>query len=90
MNREPVVITNAITEVIRTLILLGIAFGLTVTQDQLVSIMLAVGAIMVVVNTLVTRSQTSPSQDVQTALDMPKGSTISDLKDKISENAAKE
>lgn len=52
-NSEPVLWVEAV----RALIVVGIAFGLTVTEEQLGLIMIALGSIAAVF----TRSQVSPS-----------------------------
>lgn len=52
-GREPALIAGAI----RAIILLGVSFGLNVTEEQLVTIMLAVEAIL----TLITRQVSTPT-----------------------------
>lgn len=73
--REPALWIGAIS----ALIALAVGFGLPITPQQVGLIMAAVSAVLA----FVTRSQVSPAADVQTALDMPSGSTQADLKKEI-------
>lgn len=56
------------------------AFGLRVDAIQLVAIMVAVDAVLALGLVIFVRTRIAPLQDVQTALEMPAGSDINDLK----------
>ncbi len=58
--KEPVAIINAISEIIRTAIVLAIAFGLSVSQEQFAAIMVFVGSVLLLVQTLATRNRVTP------------------------------
>lgn len=60
MDREPIAIINAVTAFIETVILLFVAFGLELTQDQIGAIMAAVIAAGTVVSTVMGRSRVTP------------------------------
>ncbi len=64
--KEPVAIINAISEIIRTGIILAITFGLTLSQEQFAAIMVFVGTICLLIQTLTTRAKVSPVQGTTT------------------------
>lgn len=64
MKNEPVAIINAISEFVRTAILLGIAFGLSVTQEQFAAIMIFVGSLLALISTIVVRRKVSPQESI--------------------------
>jgi hypothetical protein len=59
--KEPVAIINTLSEVIRTGIILAIAFGVSLSQEQFAAIMVFVGAIFLAVQTITTRSRVTPT-----------------------------
>lgn len=80
MNREPLAITTAISFAIKSILACLMAFGLRVDAIQLVAIMVAVDAVLALGLVIFVRTRIAPLQDVQTALEMPAGSDINDLK----------
>ena len=62
LSTEPVAIINAISEVIRTGIILAIAFGISLSQEQFAAIMVFVGAVMLTIQTVTARSKVTPTQ----------------------------
>lgn len=78
-RREPVAIVAAI----RLSLLAAIAFGLSLTDLQLVASMAALEAVL----GLFTRTQVAPVPVVEAALKLPTGSTVADAVVKAKEDA---
>lgn len=64
MKTEPVALIGAISEFVRTAILLGIAFGLSVSQEQFAAIMIFVGALLAMLQTIFVRRKVSPNENI--------------------------
>lgn len=78
-RREPAVIIGAIM----SLIALLVGFGLKISGEQINLINTFLSALAPIIAGVVIRSQVSPRQDILTALEQPKGTSLEDLKEAI-------
>lgn len=85
LNREPTIIINGLSELIRQILPLLLILGVIhLTDEKMGALISIISLTLAFVSTTLLRSQVSPSQDVTTALNMPKGSTEADLQKEIS------
>lgn len=89
INREPTVIIGGLADIARMLVPLFLSFGLIKWGDeQTGNVMLLITVLVGVAEKIFIRSQVSPKQDIITALNMPKGSSVTELKEVIREQNA--
>lgn len=84
-GKEPAVFFNGIGEIIRAIVPCLILFGVIQwTDEQIAGVFLAVGVVLGFLTTMLTRSQTTPTETVntlvETAVKMPADSTVEDVK----------
>lgn len=84
LNREPTVIIGGLSDVIRVMIPLALVFGwIHWTEPQIGQVLLVITVAVGVAEKWFIRSQVSPKQDIITALNMPKGSSVESLKKEV-------
>lgn len=84
IGKEPTVVFNGISEVIRATIPVLILFGfIHWTDQQIAGVILLVGVLVGFLTTLFTRSQTVPTEkanaQIATAITMPATATVEDV-----------
>ena len=86
VNKEPAVIFNGISEILRQLIPLLIVFGFIHWTDVQIAAAFAFSSVLLtVLTTWLTRTQTTPTEQVdkliRTATDQPAGTPVTVVKD---------
>lgn len=83
-GKEPAIILNALSEVVRAVIPLLLVFEIVKwTDPQTGAVLLVVGVVIGFLTTLLTRSQVVPTEtansQIATAIRMPAGSTVKEV-----------
>ncbi|MEQ1763212.1 MAG: hypothetical protein ABL984_08720 [Pyrinomonadaceae bacterium] len=85
-GKEPTVVFNGLGEIIRAIVPCLILFGfIHWTDQQIAAVFLVVSVVLGFLTTLLTRSQTTPTEAVntmiRTAVQMPADSTVAEVKE---------
>lgn len=86
--KEPTIVINALTEVVRAVIPMLLVFGLIKwTDQQLGAVMLVVGVVAASLATILTRQQVVPTelanQQIRVAVRSPEGTSVEQVKAKV-------
>lgn len=88
-GREPVVVSAAISLAIKAVLLAFMAFGVTVTPEQLAAVVFAVDAVLALLIIVLVRPQTVSTITADKQIEIAKASPVTRSTDDIIKEAAK-